>query len=65
MYLDKVIIELPEKPYDSVTYVDYIFVAHLLILILSKNSKYQYTLVIRLINAQNNIHEVRLYPNFS
>ena len=65
MYLDKVIRELPEKPYDSVTYVDYIFVAHLLILVLSKNSKYQYTLVIRLINAQNNIHEVRLYPSFS
>ena len=65
MYLDKVIRELPEKPYDSVTYVDYIFVAHLLILILSKNSKYQYTLVIRLINAQNNIHEVRLYPSFT
>ena len=64
MYLDKVIRELPEKPCDSVTYVDYIFVAHLLILILSKNSKYQYTLVIRLINAQNNIHEVRLYPSF-
>ena len=65
MYLEKVIRELPEKPYDSVTYVDYIFVAHLLILILSKNSKYQYTLVIRLINAQNNIHEVRLYPSFT
>ena len=58
MYLDKVIRELPEKPYDSVTYVDYIFVAHLLILILSKNVKYQYSLVIRLFN-------VKLYPSFS
>ena len=53
MYLDKVIRELPEKPYDSVTYVDYIFVAHLLILILSKNLKYQYSLVIRLLNELN------------